>query len=101
MSTGGITLLLAVNPHRFRGLTTIGTIVFLIDLVVFLTLTTLLLARFLMYPGTFTRSANHPTESLFMYVVTSDPLISPLTQFSTFNQPDILSIHLDNSFLCS
>ncbi|SLM34710.1 Voltage-dependent anion channel [Lasallia pustulata] len=66
MSTGGISLLLSVLPHRFRGLTTIGTTIFILDLVLFIVLTNLITARFILHRGSFTRSLNHPTESLFI-----------------------------------
>ena len=65
MSTGGIALLLAVTPHRFRGLTTIGTIFFILDLALFLTICMALTARFYLYPGTLRASVEHPSESLF------------------------------------
>lgn len=68
MSTGGIALLLAVTPHRFHGLTTIGTIIFILNLVLFLLLTAIILSRFFMFPGTFTQSVHHQTESLFIPV---------------------------------
>lgn len=72
MSTGGIALLLAVTPHTFSGLFTIGTIFFIFDLVLFVLLSTLILARFIMFPGTFTQSVYHPTESLFIPVCVSN-----------------------------
>ena len=68
MSTGGIALLLAVTPHRFRSLTTIGTMIFILDLVLFVLLSALILARFILFPGTFSQSVSHPTESLFIPV---------------------------------
>ena len=68
MSTGGIALLLAVNPHTFRGLITIGTIIFILDLFLFFLLSALILARFILSPGTFRQSVWHPTESLFIPV---------------------------------
>lgn len=68
MSTGGIALLLAVTPHTFRGLITIGTIVFILDLFLFVLISALLLARFILFPGTFVQSVYHPTESLFIPV---------------------------------
>lgn len=86
MSTGGIALLLAVAPHRFPGLTTIGTVVFIFDLVVFLLLTAAILARFLLFPGTFTNSVHHPTESLFIPVCVSQ-LLCVLSDKSI---PDVL-----------
>lgn len=36
MATGGIALVLSVQPRTFRGLTVLGDIVFILDLVLFL-----------------------------------------------------------------
>jgi len=65
MSTGGIGILLAVTPHRFNGLDTIGVIVFIIDLVLFCAACFCITARFIMFPRAFKASLQHPTESLF------------------------------------
>lgn len=65
MSTGGIALLLSQTPHRFPGLTTIGKIVYVYDLAIFLLLTACITTRFIRKPGSFTRSLLHPTEALF------------------------------------
>ena len=67
MATGGLTLLLSpkVQPHSFRGLETIGKVVYIYDLVVFVTIGALISYRFFKYPGTFTKSLTHPTESWF------------------------------------
>lgn len=88
MSTGGIALLLAVTPHRFHGLATIGTFVFILDVVLFLLLTSLILIRFYLFPGTFTQSIYHQTESLFIPVraVHIKPNFTPLT-----TPPDVLT----------
>ncbi|KAI9731823.1 MAG: hypothetical protein M1818_007688 [Claussenomyces sp. TS43310] len=64
MSTGGLALLLSATPHRFNGLNTIGTVFFILNLVFFVILVAGISARFYMFPGTFTRSIYHPTESL-------------------------------------
>ena len=77
MSTGGIALLLAVTPHRFYGLTTIGTIIFVLDVVLFLLLTSIIFTRFYLFPGTFTQSIYHQTESLFIPVCTAPKSRSP------------------------
>lgn len=66
MSTGGFALLLSVTPHKFSGLETIGKIVYILDLVIFVLLCTGLLTRFLLTPSAFRRSLQHPTEALFM-----------------------------------
>ena len=78
MSTGGIALLLAVTPHRFRGLTTIGTIIFIFDVVLFLLLTSLILTRFYLFPGTFIQSIYHQTEGLFIPVRAAHVIATPL-----------------------
>lgn len=64
MSTGGLAVLLADTPHRFRGLNTIGTVVFIFDLVLFTALVGCISARFIMFPGSLKRSLYHPVESL-------------------------------------
>ncbi len=63
-----IALLIAVQPHVFTGLITIGTLVLFFDVVIFTLLTVLILARFSLYPGTFTRTLSYSMESIFMYV---------------------------------
>ncbi|KAM3422389.1 hypothetical protein BST61_g2743 [Cercospora zeina] len=65
MSTGGIALLLHATPHQFHGLYTIGKIVYVFDIVVFLLLCSGITARFVLYPGTLRASLMHPTEALF------------------------------------
>ena len=46
MSTGGIAVTLALTPHRFHGLDTIGKVFFIMDLVFFLSITICLCLRF-------------------------------------------------------
>ncbi|KAF4627872.1 hypothetical protein G7Y89_g10281 [Cudoniella acicularis] len=65
MSTGGIGLLLAQTPHRFSGLTVLGEIVFILDLVLFLCLCTAITTRFILFRKALMSSLKHPTESLF------------------------------------
>lgn len=67
MATGGLALLLhpSTQPHTFQGLLTIGKVVFLIDIVLFLAITAAITYRFVSFPGTFRSSLTHPTESLF------------------------------------
>ncbi|KAF1989797.1 hypothetical protein K402DRAFT_326299 [Aulographum hederae CBS 113979] len=65
MSTGGISLVLANTPHRFTGLTTIGKVFFLLDLVIYILLIAGISVRFITKPKSFKKSLSHPTESLF------------------------------------
>ena len=65
MSTGGIALLLSLEPHRFPHLETIGTVVYVADLAMFAVLVAGITARFCLFPETFKESFLHPSESLF------------------------------------
>ncbi|KAI9832024.1 MAG: hypothetical protein M1819_004568 [Sarea resinae] len=65
MSTGGIALVLSVTPHRFRGLETIGTVVFIFNLVLFTFLCSAITTRFVKYKGTLVQSLTHSSESLY------------------------------------
>jgi C4-dicarboxylate transporter/malic acid transport protein len=65
MSTGGIAVVLARTPHRFNGLTALGDIVFILDIVLFLIFCAAIGTRFILFPKAFMASLAHPTESLF------------------------------------
>jgi hypothetical protein len=66
MSTGGIANALYNVPYKFRGLETIGIIVFLFNIALYITIWCILLLRFYLHPYTFRLSLTHPTESLFV-----------------------------------
>ncbi|KAJ6479940.1 voltage-dependent anion channel [Mycena vitilis] len=74
MATGGLALLLStqIQPHIFPGLAIIGKVVYIWDLFLFTIVTLCITYRFVRYPGTFTGSLTHPTESLFA----ATPLLS-------------------------
>ena len=65
MSTGGLALVVAAQPHQFRGLITIGTIIFICNIVIFTTLTTLIAIRFIRNPSALRASFRYTKESLF------------------------------------
>jgi tellurite resistance protein TehA-like permease len=66
MATGGIANVLHAIPYRSDWLNTIGTVVFLYNLLLFLLVTVILCMRFYMHPGSFTASVTHQSESLFI-----------------------------------
>ncbi|KAL1647561.1 hypothetical protein SLS61_007387 [Didymella pomorum] len=66
MSTGGLAIALAETPHKFRGLYTIGLIVFFFDLCLFTVLCICMLARAVLHFQHFKRSFTHPAESFFL-----------------------------------
>ena len=65
MSTGGLALLLSDTPHQFRGLATIGKIVYIFDLVIFTLICAAITTRFIRQPGALRRSLEYPSEALF------------------------------------
>lgn len=65
MSTGGLSLLIAAQPHTFPGLRQIGLAVYIINLIIFVLLTSLMITRFLLHSGTFKASLTHPREGFF------------------------------------
>lgn len=65
MSTGGFALLLSVQPHKFNKILTLGTIVYLFDITLFLILIAAITARFILDPPALRRSLTYPNESLF------------------------------------
>ncbi|KAI0595385.1 voltage-dependent anion channel-domain-containing protein [Biscogniauxia sp. FL1348] len=68
MATGGLSLLLAEQTQgfTFRGLQTIGKVVYILDLFIFTLVTAAITYRFVKYPGTLRSSIKHPTEGLFL-----------------------------------
>ncbi|KAF3387134.1 Malic acid transport protein [Penicillium rolfsii] len=87
MATGGLANVLYEVPYRFRGLDTIGTVVFLINIVLYLFIWALLLTRFYHYPYTFKTSFLHPTESLFVpaCVVSFGTILINISQYGPGN----------------
>lgn len=65
MSTGGLASLLGQQPFTFPGLTTIGKIVFILDMVLFLTFSSLIAVRFVLKRRAIMASLHHPSESFF------------------------------------
>jgi C4-dicarboxylate transporter/malic acid transport protein len=65
MSTGGFATLLSIQPYTFAGLHTIGVVVYIFDLVLFVALVVGITTRFILYPGSLGKSLKHPSEALF------------------------------------
>jgi C4-dicarboxylate transporter/malic acid transport protein len=65
MSTGALAVVLGKTPNKFPGLTTIGEIVFIFDLILFVVFTGLMTTRFVLVPRKMTASLHHPVEGLF------------------------------------
>ncbi|KAI9730101.1 MAG: hypothetical protein M1834_006093 [Cirrosporium novae-zelandiae] len=65
MSTGGVALLLKQTPHQFNGLETIGTVIFILNLIFFIGISSALIMRFSLDPDALPFSLRHNTEGLF------------------------------------
>ncbi|KAF2829313.1 hypothetical protein CC86DRAFT_368343 [Ophiobolus disseminans] len=65
MSTGALAVVLGNTPNTFTGLQTIGKIVYIVDLVMFLVFNGLMITRFILVPRKLTASLHHPVEGLF------------------------------------
>lgn len=96
MSTGGFATLLSVQPHTFTGIMTIGTIVYIFDLVLFVCLCTAITARFIMYPGSFHKSLKHPKEALFFptFWLSLPTIIGGMNNYGVGNVGDWLIVVL-------
>lgn len=85
MATGGLALLLApeTQPHPFDGLRTIGKVVYLIDIVIFVSFCLAISYRFIRWRGTFTDSLTHPTESLFAstFLLSTASIIAAIARY--------------------
>ncbi|KAJ6015442.1 hypothetical protein N7540_010033 [Penicillium herquei] len=64
MSTGGLALLIASQPNRFKGLDEIGLAVYIINLIMFAFVCSLMAARFIIHGG-LVQSLTHEREGLF------------------------------------
>ncbi|KXG53828.1 C4-dicarboxylate transporter/malic acid transport protein [Penicillium griseofulvum] len=87
MATGGLANVLYQVPFRFKGLDTIGTVVFLVNIALYLIIWALLLVRFYHYPYTFKASFMHPTESLFVpaSIVSFGTILINISQYGPEN----------------
>ena len=66
MATGGLATLIAIQPHAFSGLITIGAIFYVLNLVFFTAISATMIMRFVKFKGTFKQSIAHEREGLFL-----------------------------------
>ncbi|KAK2673827.1 Transporter protein SLAC1/Mae1/ Ssu1/TehA [Fusarium oxysporum f. sp. vasinfectum] len=64
-STGGVALMLSKSPYSFRGLHTIGVVVFILNLVLFILFCTAIICRFVRRPASLLISVTKPPEAYF------------------------------------
>ncbi|KAK9808311.1 hypothetical protein WJX73_010716 [Symbiochloris irregularis] len=66
MSTGIVSILLHIAPHRFPGMATIGTVLYIANVCLLLVFTMITIARFVFFPWAFLQMFRHPAQSLFL-----------------------------------
>ncbi|CAN9328928.1 hypothetical protein CUC08_Gglean008155 [Alternaria sp. MG1] len=66
MATGGLGTLIAIQPHSFPGLITIGAVFYILNLMLFTAVTMTMVLRFTKYAGSFKASITHEREGLFL-----------------------------------
>lgn len=83
MSTGGIAFVLSVVPNRFNGLTTLGTVIFVLNLILFLLFTVLITLRFILHSGTLSHALTNPHEGFFLatFFLSTATIISNTTAY--------------------
>ena len=91
MSTGGLSLLIHAQPHQFPGLRQIGLAVYVVNIVLFVLVTSALAARFCLYPGTLTRSLAHPREGFFFptFFLSVATLITSTQRYCVPENPEV------------
>ncbi|KAI0482744.1 C4-dicarboxylate transporter/malic acid transport protein-like protein [Xylariaceae sp. FL0804] len=65
MATGALATVLGQQPYEFRGLRTIGAVVYVLDLALFVAFCALIACRFALHPPAFLKSLHHPQESFY------------------------------------
>jgi len=65
MSTGALAVVLSNTPNKFPGLTIIGEIFFILQLLLFVIFTVFMTLRAFWFPQRFLASLHHPVEGLF------------------------------------
>lgn len=91
MSTGGLSLLIYAQPHQFRGLRQIGLAVYVINIVLFVLVTSAQVARFCLFPGTLARSLTHPREGFFFptFFLSIATLITSTQRYCVPEDPEV------------
>ncbi|KAI5452792.1 Plasma membrane sulfite pump involved in sulfite metabolism [Naganishia albida] len=66
MGTGITSILLYTLPYQFRGLKTIGIIIFFLNLALFMLFLLMSILRYIIWPNVFRKMLLHPQQSLFL-----------------------------------
>jgi tellurite resistance protein TehA-like permease len=64
-STGGMAILVSETPRQFRGLQTVGVVIFIVDLALFVLFCAAMTTRFVLHPHTLKRSFTNPPEPFY------------------------------------
>jgi C4-dicarboxylate transporter/malic acid transport protein len=91
MSTGGLSLLIYAQPHQFPGLRQIGLAVYIINIVLFVLVTSVQVTRFALFPGLFVRSITHPREGFFFptFFLSIATIITSTQRYCVSEDPEV------------
>lgn len=71
MGTGIVAVLINRFPFQFVGLAEISAIFLVLNVIIFVTLFVLSIARYAIWPEIFLLMLRHPVQSLYLYVPTT------------------------------
>lgn len=100
MSTGGLSLLIYAQPHQFKGLKQIGLAVYIINIVLFVLVTSAMATRFILFRDTLRNSLTHPREGFFFptFFLSIATLITSTQRYLVPEDP-VLAIESTGSLL--
>lgn len=71
MGTGIVAVLIHQLPFQFAGLVEISAIFLVLNVILFLTLLVVSIARYVIWPELFLLMLRHPVQSLYLYVAST------------------------------
>ena len=66
MGTGIMSILLHTSPHKFSGEAVIGTVLYFVNVFLFISFSLVTLIRYIIFPWAFMRMISHSSQSLFL-----------------------------------
>ena len=71
MGTGIVAILIHQLPFQFTGLVEISAVFLVLNVIIFITLIVLTIARYAIWPEIFLLMLRHPVQSLYLYITSS------------------------------
>jgi C4-dicarboxylate transporter/malic acid transport protein len=102
MSTGAMAVVVSRIPYQFDGLLTLGTVVYIANLIIFTLVYTAMVLRFAFFPTALVNPWKHPTEGLFIptFFIAIASIILGMPSFAGPHTGDWLLVTLNVLFWC-